>query len=52
MIEKPAIPESQLSKKIAAKNDAAANEEEVEEQIEEDNVAQKARENATALPRE
>ena len=47
-----AKPESRLSKKIAANDDTAANEEEVEEQIEEDNVEQKARENATALPRE
>jgi hypothetical protein len=41
-----------LSKKIAANDDAAANEEHVGEQIEEENVERKARENATALPRE
>ncbi len=46
------IPESRLSRKIATNDDAAANEEEVEEQIEEDNIEKKARENATALPRE
>ena len=32
------IPESRLGKQMAANDDAAANEEEVEEQIEEDNV--------------
>jgi hypothetical protein len=44
------IPESRLSKQIATIGDAAANEEEVEEQIEEDNVKRVARENATGLP--
>jgi hypothetical protein len=44
------IPESLLSKQIATNDDAAANEEEVEEQIEEDNVKRVARENATGFP--
>jgi hypothetical protein len=41
------IPEFRMSKQIAANNDAAANEEEVEEQIEQDNVKKTARDNAT-----
>jgi hypothetical protein len=41
---------SPLSKEIAAKDDAAANAEEVEEQMEEDNVEKKAAEDATAIP--
>ena len=44
------IPESRFSKQIATIDDAAANEEEVEEQIEEDNVKRVARENATGFP--
>jgi len=43
------IPESRLSKQIATNDDAAANEEEVEEQIEEDNVKKAARENGTGI---
>jgi hypothetical protein len=44
------IPKSRLSKQIATNDDAAANEEEVEEQIEEDNVEKAARENRTGVP--
>jgi NCAIR mutase (PurE)-related protein len=44
------IAESRLSKQIATNDDAAANEEEVEEQIEEDNVEKAARENGTGVP--
>jgi len=44
------IPESRLSKQIATNDDAAANEEEVDEQIEEDNVEKAARENETRVP--
>ena len=44
------IPESRLRKQIATKDDAAANAEEVEEQIEEDNVEKAARENETGAP--
>ncbi len=44
------IPESRLSQQIAANDDAAANEEEVEEQIEEDNVKKAARENTISVP--
>jgi hypothetical protein len=40
-------PESRLSQQIATHDDVAANEEEVEEQIEEDNVENAARENGT-----
>ena len=40
-------PESRLSQQIATRDDVAANEEEVEEQIEEDNVENAARENGT-----
>jgi hypothetical protein len=43
------IPESRLSKQIATNDDAAANEEQVEEQIEEDNVKKAARENGTGI---
>ena len=39
------IRESRLSQQIATNNDFAANEEEVEEQIEEDTVEKAAREN-------
>jgi hypothetical protein len=50
-VEKSAtISESRLSKQIATIDDAAANEEEVEEQIEEDNVEKAARENGTGAP--
>ena len=41
------LPESRLGKQMAANDDSAANEEEVEEQIEEDNVRKAARENST-----
>jgi hypothetical protein len=41
-------PESRLSQQIATHDDVAANEEEVEEQIEEDNVENAARENGPA----
>jgi hypothetical protein len=44
------IPESRLSKPIATNDDAAANAEEVEEQIEEDNVEKAARENRSGVP--
>jgi hypothetical protein len=44
------IPESRLSKQIATNDDAAANEEEVEGQIEEDNVEKAARENRSGVP--
>ena len=42
------IAEFQLSKQIVATDDAAANEVEVEEQIEEDNVKKQAHENQTS----
>jgi hypothetical protein len=38
-----------LSKQIATNDDVAANEEEVEEQIEEDNVEKAARENRSGV---
>lgn len=41
------IAESRLSKQLKEEDDAAANEEEVEEKIEEDNVEKNARENGT-----
>jgi len=41
---------SRLSKQIATNDDAAANKEEIEEQIEGDNVKSAARENATGFP--
>lgn len=44
------IPEARLSKQIATNDDAAANQEEVEEQIEGDNVEKTARENGTGGP--
>jgi len=44
------IPDARLSKQIATKDNAAANEEEVEEQIEEDNVEKAAGENGTGIP--
>lgn len=44
------IAESGLSKQIATNDDAAANEEEVEEQIEEENVEKTAHENETGAP--
>ena len=44
------IPKSRLSKQMATNDDAAANEEEVEEQIEEENVEKTARENETGAP--
>ena len=44
------IPESRSSKLVATNDDAAANEEEVEEQIEDDSVQKAARENATGSP--
>ena len=44
------IPNSRLSRQIATNDDAAANEDEVEEQIEEDNVEKTARENETGAP--
>jgi hypothetical protein len=44
------IPESRLCKQIATNDDAAANQEEVDEQIEEDNVEKAARENETRVP--
>jgi regulatory protein YycH of two-component signal transduction system YycFG len=44
------IPDSRLSEQIATNDDAAANEEEVNEQIEEDNVEKAARENETRVP--
>jgi hypothetical protein len=43
------IPESRSSKQIATNDDAAANEEEVEEQIEEDNVDKAALENRSRV---
>jgi hypothetical protein len=47
---KPAtITEFRLSKQLATNDDAAANEEEAEEQIEEDNVGKAARENETGI---
>ena len=42
------VPTSRSSRQIATNDDAAANEEEVEEQIEEDNVENAARENGPA----
>jgi hypothetical protein len=44
------VPEAQLSKQIATNDDAAANQQEVEEQIEGDNVEKKAHENRTGSP--
>jgi hypothetical protein len=44
------IQESRLSPQISTDDDVAANEEEVDEQIEEDNVENAARENATGVP--
>jgi hypothetical protein len=44
------IPEFRLSKHFAANDDAAANGEEVEEQIEEENVKKVGRENRSAAP--
>jgi hypothetical protein len=44
------ISESRLGKQLATKDDSAANEEEVEQQIEEDNVERVAREIAPGLP--
>jgi hypothetical protein len=44
------IPKSRLSKQMATNDDAAANEDEVEEQIEEENVEKTARENETGAP--
>ena len=44
------ISESGLSKQMAANDDAAADEEEVDEQIEGDNVEKEARENGTIAP--
>jgi hypothetical protein len=44
------IAESRFSKELAANDDFAANEEEVEEQIEEQNVEKTARENETGAP--
>ena len=44
------IAESRLNKQTAAKDDYAANEEEVEEQIEEENVKKTARENTAGVP--
>jgi hypothetical protein len=44
------IAESQLSKRNATNNGAAAREEEVEEQIEKDNVEKAARENRSGVP--
>lgn len=41
------IPESRSSKQIATNDDAAANEQEVEEQIREDNVEEQAEETRT-----
>jgi hypothetical protein len=41
------VPEAQLSKQIATNDDAPANQEEVEEQIEGDNVQKKAHETGT-----
>jgi hypothetical protein len=43
------IAESRLSKQLAANDDSAANEEEIEEQIEEDNVEKTARENGSSV---
>lgn len=43
-------PEARLSKQIATNDDATANQEEVEEQIEGDNVEEAARENETSGP--
>ncbi len=43
------IAESRLSKQIATNDDAAANEEEVDEQIEEDNVEKLALENGSGV---
>jgi hypothetical protein len=43
------LPESRLSKQTAAKDDAAANEEEVEEQIEADDVKKTARNNTAGV---
>jgi len=42
-----AVSKSELSKKLAANDNAAANEQEVEEKIEEDTVEKEARENRT-----
>lgn len=50
MGKSPRIPESRSSKQIATNDAAAANAEEVEEQIEEDNVEKAARENRTGVP--
>ncbi|MGA7291396.1 MAG: hypothetical protein WBW85_02540, partial [Terriglobales bacterium] len=44
------IAESGLSKQMAANDDSAADEEEVDEQIEGDNVEKEARENGTIAP--
>jgi hypothetical protein len=44
------ISESGLSKQMAANDDSAADEEEVDEQIEGDNVEKEARENGTIAP--
>ena len=44
------LPESRLSKQIATNDNAAANEEEVGEQIEEDSVEKAARENRNGVP--
>lgn len=44
------ISNSRLSRQMATNDDAAANEEEVEEQIEEENVEKTARENETGAP--
>jgi len=44
------IPESRLSKRTATDDDAAANQEEIAQQIEEDNVKKQAGENVTGGP--
>jgi hypothetical protein len=44
------IPESRLSKQIATNDDAAADEQEVEDQIEEDNGEKATRKNGTGVP--
>ncbi len=44
------IPKSRLGKQISVNDNAAANEQEVEEQIEEDNVERAADENGTCVP--
>ena len=50
MAETGIVLEFRLSKQTAARDDAASNEEEVDEQIEEDDVKKTARENGTGFP--